>query len=251
VTPVEKAWGPDYLRLGIVASQPHHDSRDQSATTDRSDHNIKALTGDLIADRRIAFDHECVIVRACEIRVRHFGGETLAAYIAFEGCPHFDHVEVHGASGDRLLQACVVVSLCEVDPVDGRSGVVGPGLGQAAEQYVVNILVVEAHERQFDALELAFLHVGLGRAQAHFADFLPVGIGRLSSADARNLQDSCTQIVLREGFSYRQQRWANGGHGRGGRGTLEHRAAAQQIVEIDFHSLDPPIRRPVNWVSLQ
>ncbi len=60
----------------------------------------------------------------------------------------------------------------------------------------MQVLVVEAHERQLDALELAFLHIGLGRAEAQLADLLPVGIGGRTLADTGDLQDRLAQLRL-------------------------------------------------------
>ena len=92
------------------------------------------------------------------------------------------------SGGDRLLQARVVVGLGEVDPVDLGAGIGLPRLQEAAEQEVVQVLVVEPHEGQLDAGELAFCDVGLGRAEAQLADLLPVGIGR---ADPCRRPGSC------------------------------------------------------------
>ena len=59
----------------------------------------------------------------------------------------------------------------------------------------MQVLVVEPHEGEFDALEFAFLDVGLGGAEAQFADLLPVGVRGRALADARNLQDLRAQII--------------------------------------------------------
>ena len=135
-----------------------------------------------------------------------------------KGAPISQDVEVDGAGGDRLLQAGVVVGLCEVDPVDLGAGVGLPRLQEAAEQHVVQVLVVEPHEGQFDAGEFAFLDVGLGGAEAQFADLLEIGVGRLALADAGNLQDLRAQIVLRRGAA--RQRTEAGRRSRGNGGTL-------------------------------
>ena len=66
----------------------------------------------------------------------------------------------------------------------------------------MQVLVVETHEGELDARELAFLDIGLGGAEAHFADLLPVGIGRRALADAGDLQDLGAQIVLRRSLSH-------------------------------------------------
>ena len=122
--------------------------------------------------------------------VRHFGCQALAADVALERRAHLDDVEVDRAGRDRLLQAGVVVGLRKVDPGDLGAGIFLPRLQQAAEQHVVQVLVVEAHEAQLDAGELAFLDVRLGRIEAERADLLPIGIGRLAGADARDLAGS-------------------------------------------------------------
>ena len=113
----------------------------------------------------------------------------------------------------------VVVGLREVDPVDLGAGIGLPRLQEAAEQDVVQVLVVEAHEGQLDAGELAFLDVRLGGAEAQFADLLPVGIGGLALADAGDLQDLGAQIVLRRGPARvkRAESAAGGGRERGHR----------------------------------
>ena len=112
--------------------------------------------------------------------VGHFRCQALAADIAFEGRAHLDDVEVDRAGRDRLLQSRVVVGLGEVDPGDLGAGIGLPRLEEAAEEEVVQVLIVEAHEAQLDAAELALLDAGLGRPQAQLADLLPVGIRRLS-----------------------------------------------------------------------
>jgi hypothetical protein len=62
----------------------------------------------------------------------------------------------------------------------------------------VKVLVVEAHERELDALELAFLDRSFGGAKAHLTDLLPIGVRRGTLANTRHFQDFCTQIVRRE-----------------------------------------------------
>ena len=120
--------------------------------------------------------------------VRHLRGQALAADIALEGGAHFDDVEINRAGGDRLLQARIVIGLGEIDPADLGAGIGLPRLEEAAEQKIVKVLVVKPHEGELDALELAFLDTGLGGAEAHLADLLPVGIGGRALADTRNLQ---------------------------------------------------------------
>ena len=59
----------------------------------------------------------------------------------------------------------------------------------------MQVLVVEAHEGELDTGELALLDTGLGGAEAHLADLLEVGVGRLTLADAGDLQDLRAQII--------------------------------------------------------
>ncbi len=187
-------------------------------------------------DRRLEVTDIVIHVDLLLDPVRHLGGKALAADVALEGSAHLDHVEVHRAGGDRLLQAGVVVGLREVDPVDGRTRVVSPGLGQAAEQHVVDVLVVEAHERQLDALEFAFLHAGLRRSEAHLANLLPVGIRRLALANTRNLQDRGADVILRESGGNVHRRAADGSHGGHTGSALQHAAAAHHhVVEFKLH----------------
>ena len=126
------------------------------------------------------------------------------------------------------MQARVVVGLREVDPLDRRAGIGLPRLEEAAEQNVVQVLVVEAHEGEFDALELAGLHVGLGRPQAHLADLLEVGVGRGPFADAGDLQDFDAQaLVLRESLGRFAEHAAGAQRGHRRR-ALENRPAVER-----------------------
>ncbi len=188
------------------------------------------------ADRRLEVTDIVVHVDLLLDPVGHLGSKALAADVALEGSAHLDHVEVDGAGGDRLLQTAVVIGLREVDPVDLRARVVGPGLGEAAEQNVMDVLVVEAHEGQFDAGEFALRDIRLRRLEAHFAHLLPVGIGRLSGANAGNLEDGRAEVVRRKTRPYTERRGADGGKRRGAGRTLQHRAAAHHhVVEFDLH----------------
>ena len=114
--------------------------------------------------------------------VWHFGSKALAAHISFKGRTHFDDVEVHRTGGDRLLKTRIVIGLSKVDPVDLGAGVSFPWLQEAAEQQVVKILVVEAHETQLNALEFTFLDVLFGRSQ---------GKVRRPSASPHPLESPC------------------------------------------------------------
>ena len=131
--------------------------------------------------------------------VGHLVEHALGGGVAFEGGAHFDDVEVNGAGRDRLLQARVVIGLGQIDPVDLGAGIGLPRLEEAAEQEVVQVLVVQAQEGQFHACEFAFGDVRLGGAQGQLADLLPIGIGGGPHADARNLQDLRADVILREG----------------------------------------------------
>ncbi|CAN5734241.1 hypothetical protein BH24CHL4_BH24CHL4_22190 [soil metagenome] len=128
----------------------------------------------------------------------HHRGQTLPAHVAFERRAHLENVEINSPSGDRLLQPWVVVSLGEVDPVDRGAGVLYPCGQQRAENEIVQVLVVETHKRQLDAIELARLNIGTRRLEAELADLLHIGVGRLPGSNSRNLQDLRADIVLRE-----------------------------------------------------
>jgi PAS domain-containing protein len=58
----------------------------------------------------------------------------------------------------------------------------------------VQVLVVEAHKAQLDAREFALLDARLGRIEAERPDLLPMRVGRLTGADARDLQDLRAQL---------------------------------------------------------
>ena len=109
--------------------------------------------------------------------------------------PSKGNVEVDGSGGDRLLQAGIVIRLCQVDPVDLGTGVGLPGLQEATEQHIVQVLVVEAHECEFDTGELTLLDVGLGCVEAEFTDLLEVSVRWLTFADTGNLQDFRAQLA--------------------------------------------------------
>ena len=212
-----------------------------------------AVDGDAIglavpgADRRLQVADESSASICCLHPVGHLVEQAAAGRVALEGRAHLDDVEVDGAGGDRLLQARIVVGLGEVDPVDLGAGVGLPRLQEAAEQDVVEVLVVEPHEGELDAGELALGDVGLGRAEAQLADLLPVGIGGRPRADARDLQDLGAKIVLRERLGQGAEN-AGGtqcGDGCGGCGAAEELAPAglhgeQTIVDFDFHGIPLP-----------
>src|SRR5207302_4402640 len=120
--------------------------------------------------------------------LRHLRRQALAAYVAFERRAHFEDVEVDRASRDRLLQSRVVLGLRKVDPGNFRARIGFPRFEETAEEQVMQILVVEPHEGEFDALEFALLHVRLGRTKAKLADLLPVGVGWSAFAYTWKLQ---------------------------------------------------------------
>ena len=181
------------------------------------------------ADRRLQVADIVVHLDLLGDPVRHFRCQALAADVALERGAHFDDVEVNSSGRHRLLQAGVVVGLREIDPGDLGAGVFLPRLQQAAEQHVVHILVVEAHEAQLDAGKLAFLDACLGRVEAERPDLLPVSVGRLAGAYARDLQDLRAQIVLRRSLA-RQRAECTGRRGRErdrAGGTLENVTAGR------------------------
>src|SRR5581483_11283662 len=147
-----------------------------------------------------------------------------------------------GARCDRLLKARVVVGLCQVDPADLRAGIRLPRLEEAAEEEIVQVLIVEAHEGKLDAGELAFLDALLGRTEAQLADLLPVSIGGSARSDARNLQDLSAEVVGGKCLRDRAQnaRAAQCGDRRSAGSTLENAAATrlhrhQLIVDVFLH----------------
>ena len=115
------------------------------------------------------------------------------AVVTLEGRAHLHDVPVHRAGGDGLLEAAVVVGLRQVDPLDGGAGVVLPRLQEAAEEVVVQVLVVEAQELEVDARALTLGDVRLGGAQGHLADLLPLGVRGLAHAHAGDGQDLSAQ----------------------------------------------------------
>ena len=179
--------------------------------------------------------------------VRHLRRQTLAADIALEGCAHFQKIEIDRAGRDRLLQARVVIGLGEIDPGDLGARVGLPGPQETAEQEVVQILVVQPHEGQFDALELALLHARLGGAEAQFADLLPIRVRRRAFAHAGNLEDLGQHAVLRGGGGAVGSKSAGGAEGHGadaGRALQEAapiRAQAEKmLIILCFHVQNPP-----------
>ena len=129
------------------------------------------------ADRGFQIVHIIVHIDDGLHPVGHFGRQTATGDIAFKRRPHFDNVEIHCLGGDRLLQTRVIVGLSQIDPFDLGAGIFLPRLQETAEQEVVKVLVVQAHEGQLDPGKFAFLNNFLGRPQRHFADLLPIGIG--------------------------------------------------------------------------
>ena len=110
----------------------------------------------------------------------------------------------------------------------------------------MQVLVVEPHEGELDALELAGLDAGLGRPEAHLADLLPIGIGRLALADARDLQDRGAQLgVIRKGALRLDAEHAGGAERGGSAGrALEDlapidRPAEQTAASLLLHCIPP------------
>jgi len=128
----------------------------------------------------------------------HFRQQILDAHVAFERRAHFDDVEIDGAGGDRLLEAGVIIALREIDPLDLGAGIGLPRRQEAAEQEIVQILVVEPHEGELHALELAGLDILLCRPQAEFADLLPIRVGRRAIARAGDFHDLRNDAVGRK-----------------------------------------------------
>ena len=199
------------------------------------------------ADRRLEVADVVVHVDLAHDPLGHDRGEALAADVALEGGAHLDDVEIDRAGGDRLLQAGVVVGLGEVDPVDGGPGVGLPRLQEAAEEEVVQVLVVEAEEGELDTGELAFGNVLLGRPEAHRPHLLPIGIHGRAHAHAGNLEDFGAHVVLRrrggreaaDAGSRKRRHRAGAGH------ALQHPAPGRlgrhdSIEDVYSHPSDLP-----------
>ena len=106
----------------------------------------------------------------------HLIEQTLASRVALEWGAHLDDIKIDRTGRDRLLQAWVVVGLRQVDPVDFSARIGFPWLQETAEQKIVQVLVVKAHERQFDSGKFSFLNALFRRPETHFTNLLPVGI---------------------------------------------------------------------------
>ena len=209
-----------------------------------------AIDGDSIClaipgtDRRLQVVHIIVDIDLLLDPVRHLRRQAFAAYIALKRGPHFQDVEVDRTGRNGLLQSRIVVGLSEVDPRNLCTGIGLPRFQEAAEQQVVQILVVESHEGEFDALEFALPNVRLGRAEAKLADFLPIGVGWSAFAYTWNLYDPRPQIVLcQRAFGKRTERTGRAKGSRAGR-TLENRASSRShsgmlVVFLLFHQ-EPP-----------
>ena len=197
------------------------------------------------ADRRLEVIDVVVEIDLRLHPVRHIRQQVLDAHVAFERRAHLDNVEVGGAGRDRLLQAGVVVGLGEIDPFDLRARVGLPRRQEAAEQEVVEVLVVEPHEGELDAGEFARLDVGLGRPEAECADLLPVGVGRRAVAGAGDFHDLGDDAVFSKGWRGRQDGRACGQRGGASRPFQDIAPASlhrhKRFVDVDTHRLFLPL----------
>ena len=197
------------------------------------------------ADRRLEVIDDVVEVDLRLHPVRHVGEQVLDAHVALERRAHLDDVEVDCAGRDRLLKARVVVGLREVDPLDLRPSIGLPWREEAAEQKVVQVLVVEAHEGEFNAGEFAGLHVGLRRTETQCANLLPVGVGRRAIACAGNLHDLRDDAVFSKGRRRRQDGRACGQRCGAGRAFQDIPPASlhrhKRFVDVHTHGLFLPI----------
>ena len=144
-----------------------------------------------------------------------------------------------------MLQTGVIIGLCQVDPVDFSAGIRLPRFQEAAEQEVVQVLVVEPHKGQLDARELAFGDIGFGGAEAKFADLLPFGVAGRAHANTGDLQDRCADVFMRRCLGsasrHARQRAACGHHSAGRGHAFQHVAAIdpagahEVVVKIEFH----------------
>ena len=194
------------------------------------------------ADRGLQVAHIVVHIDLVLHPVGHYRGETLAADITLEGGAHFDDVEIDRAGGDRLLEPRVVVSLGEVDPIYLRAGVRLPRIQEAAEEEVVQVLVVEPEEGDLHAGKLALGDIGLGRPEAERADLLPVRIGGRSDSHARDLKNLCPDIALGKRRPSEAAKPTSGG-GNDRTGTCRtpqhpspaHLSSHEPIIDFYFH----------------
>jgi hypothetical protein len=83
--------------------------------------------------RRLQVIDDIVEIDLLHHPIRHFGQEVLDSHVTLERRPHFDDVEVDGASRDRLLQTRVIVGLGKVDPLDLGARIRLPRSQKAAE----------------------------------------------------------------------------------------------------------------------
>src|SRR5262249_18717493 len=125
-----------------------------------------------------------------------------------------------------------------------RAGIGFPRFQETTEKQVVQILVVESHEGEFDALEFALPDIRLGGTEAELADLLPIGVGWSALADAGNLYDPRPQIVLCLRGLRGCAETDGGTQGGGADRPLEDRASARSnsvmvVVLLLFHR-EPP-----------
>ena len=191
-----------------------------------------AVDGDAVgfaipgADGGLEVAHEVIGFDLGLNPIRHLVQQAFACGLPFEGCAHFDDVEVDGSGGDGLLQTRVIVGLCKVDPVDLSARVGFPWLEEAAEQQVVQVLVVQTHEGQFNAGKLALGDVRFGGAKAQLTNLLPIGIGRAAIAHARNRQNLGAHRILCHGRAIAHDA-RHSSHRAQSRRPLQHAATAE------------------------
>src|SRR5690606_1494623 len=117
---------------------------------------------------------------------------------------------------------------------------------------VMEILVVESHEGELDALEFSLLDGFLRAAETHLAHLLPIGVRGRASANAGDLQDLGAKAAVLRGGARRKDAEAARGAERQGTGagrTLQHASAAglpshQKLVDILSHGFLPEVLCP-------
>ena len=157
------------------------------------------------ADRRLEVVDDVVEVDLLHHPVGHFREQVLDAHVALERRAHFDDVVVDGAGGDRLLQTRVVVGLREVDPLDAGARIGLPRLQEAAEQEIVQVLVVQAHEGELTPLNspgCTYCLVGPRQSSPTFCQSASVGEPLPAPG---NLHDLADDAILGIGGPGRQR----------------------------------------------
>ena len=106
----------------------------------------------------------------------------------------------------------------------------------------MKVLIVDPHEGELDAGELAFCDVGLGRLETQRAHLLPVGVGGRTHVDAGDLQNLRAYVALRQHARRPAAESAQRGRGAHAGRPLENAAPCQlqpeqPLVYVRLHCL--------------